>query len=205
MTPKDDDLVRDFLKGKESAFEELVYRYEKKVYSLCYRYVENQEDALDLAQEAFVRVYRFLPQFRFDAAFSTWVYRLTVNSCLDFLRRNKQNRTYSLDAPMELETGELKREVTDEGPSPLEELERKELRREVRMALDRLPEEQRVPIFLKEFQDMSYEDIAKILKVPLGTVRSRISRGRLKLKTILMEMELFTPGFHLTRQGEVET
>ncbi len=202
---KDGDLIKGFLAGKETAFEELVSRYEKKVYSLCYQYAGNQEDALDLAQETFLRVYRFLPKFRFDAAFSTWVYRLAVNTCLDFLRKQKHNPSLSLDAPLKLADGEtVGREVAAEDPSPVEELERKELRREILKALDRLPEEQRYPILLKEFQNLSYEEIADLLQVPLGTVRSRISRGRLKLKTIFLEMELLPAGLHLRRQGEVE-
>lgn len=205
MALKDDELIRDFLQGNEQAFEDLVSRYEKKVFSLCYHYAGTQEDALDLAQETFIRIYRFLPQFRFDAAFSTWVYRLTVNTCLDFLRKQKQNRAFSLDAPLQVEDGEISREVADDPQySPTAELEKKELRAEIRAALWRLPAEQRTPILLKEFQEMSYEDIARTLKVPVGTVRSRISRGRLKLKTIFLEMELLPAGRHLTKQGEVE-
>jgi RNA polymerase sigma-70 factor, ECF subfamily len=201
----DNDLIKQFLAGREQAFEDLVYRYERKVYSLCYQYVGNQEDALDLAQETFLRVYRFLPRFRFDAAFSTWIYRLAVNTCLDFLRKEKHHRSLSLDAPVKLAEGEaVDREVAGEEPTPAEELERKELRREIHKALEKLPEEQRLPIILKEFQELSYEEIAALLQVPLGTVRSRISRGRIKLKTILQEMELLPAGLHLRRQGEVK-
>ena len=202
---EDGELIKDFLAGKESAFEDLVHRYEKKVYSLCYKYVGNQEDALDLAQESFLRVYRSLSRFRFDAAFSTWVYRLTVNTCLDFMRQQKNKASLSLDAPLRLAEGEeVPREVADRGPSPVEELERKELRGEILRALEELPEEQRIPIVLKEFQDLSYEEIADLLQIPLGTVRSRISRGRLKLKTILLQRELLPARLHLRRQGEVE-
>lgn len=205
MTLKDDELIKEFLEGNEQAFEELVCRFEKKVYSLCFHYAGNQEDALDLAQETFIRIYRFLPQFRFDAAFSTWVYRLTVNTCLDFLRKQKQNRAFSLDAPLKVADGEISREMADDLQySPTEELEKKELRAEIRTALSRLPVEQKMPIIMKEFHEMSYEDIARILKCPVGTVRSRISRGRLKLKTILLEMELLPAGLHLKEQGEVE-
>lgn len=205
MVNNDNELIKEFLKGREPAFEELVCRYEKKVYTLCYQYVGNQEDALDMAQETFLRIYRFLPRFRFDAAFSTWVYRLTVNTCLDFIRKQKKNRSLSLDAPLHLAGGEtVEREMAHHGPSPAEALEKKEMQQEILKALDRLPEEQKMPIILKEFQDMSYEEIAGVLKVPLGTVRSRISRGRLKLKTILQEMELLPACLHLRRQGEVE-
>jgi RNA polymerase sigma-70 factor, ECF subfamily len=206
LAQKDNELIKDFLQGNEEAFEELVGHYEKKVFSLCFHYAGNQEDALDLAQETFIRIYRFLPQFRFDAAFSTWVYRLTVNTCLDFLRKQKQSRAFSLDAPLQTEDGDLSRELADDLKySPGEELAKKELRAEIRTALFQLPAEQRMPIILKEFQEMSYEEIARVLKIPVGTVRSRISRGRLKLKTILLEMELLPAGYHLKEQGEVGT
>ncbi len=201
---KDKELIKDFLQGNNSAFEKLVSCYEKKVYSLCYHYVGNQEDALDMAQEAFVRVYQNLEKFRFDATFSTWIYRLTVNTCLDFIRKERKNNTVSLDKKIITAEGEITREIVDDRILPLEELEKKELREEVKEALRSLPQEQRTVIILKDFQELSYEEISSVLKIPIGTVRSRISRGRIKLKTIFEDKELLLGKVHLNRQGEVE-
>ena len=196
MSDKNDaTLIKEFLQGNEAAFEELVYGYEKKLYSLCYHYSGNQEDALDLVQEAFLRVYRFLPKFRSDASFSTWIYRLTVNVCLDFLRKKKPVLAFSIDQPLSLEDGDVSREIADDTDTPLAILEKKEARQEIRKAIESLPQEQRVPIVLKEFQGLSYAEIAAVLRIPVGTVRSRISRGRLKLKDIFLRDGTIAAGF----------
>lgn len=192
----DEEIIRDFLQGKEAAFEKLVYRHEKKIYTLSYHYTGKQEDALDITQEIFLRVYRYLPKFRFKAAFSTWLYRLAVNTCLDFIRRQKKIVLFPLE-DSSFKQEELKESFTSAWKQPEKELERAELRQAVQACLNSLPEEQRVPLVLKEFQEMSYAEISLILKIPLGTVRSRISRGRHKLKKIFIERELLVPNAYL--------
>ncbi len=198
----DEGLIRDFLQGKEAAFEMLVYRYEKKLYTLCYHYMGSQEDTLDITQEIFLRVYRYLPKFRFEAAFSTWVYRLAINTCLDFIRKQKKVVLFPLE-DSSFKQEEIKESFTSAWNQPEKELERVELGQAVRACLASLPEEQRAPLALKEFQEMSYAEISLILKIPLGTVRSRINRGRHKLKKIFIERELFDPNVYLNKQGEV--
>jgi len=204
VAASDTELIKRFLKGDESSFEEIVFRYEKKVYSLCLCYTGNREDALDLTQETFIRIYRFLPGFRFDASFSTWIYRLANNTCLDFLRKQKKVKYLSLDNPVNLGKGGVPRELGNNGDDvSWLELEKKELRQEVHEAFNKLPLEQKEVLVLKEFQGLKYDEIAAILKIPIGTVKSRIRRGRLQLKTIFSQRELLTAENHLKKQGEV--
>ena len=177
-----DELVRAASKGDEEAFGELVRLHEKKVYNLALRLCGSPEDAADVAQEAFLSAWKGLPSFRGESGFSTWLYRLTSNACIDLLRRTKRQRSeVSLDGE---ETGI---DPVDPTPAPQEQAERAELRQAVTDALRQLGDSHRQALVLREMQELSYEEIAAVLDVDLGTVKSRISRARSALRKILQQ------------------
>jgi RNA polymerase sigma-70 factor (ECF subfamily) len=172
--PSDDrELVRRFLLGDARAFTTLVERHQARVYGLCLRVTGNPEDAADAAQEAFLSALRKLGQFRGDAAFTTWMHRVTVNACYDLLR--KRSRQPSLH----LVTDETF--VPEPGPPTPDHADEVAGTRDAAAALALVPEEFRVALVLADVQDLPYEEIAKILDVPVGTVKSRVFRGRVAL------------------------
>lgn len=180
MTP--DELARAAAGGDTTAFETLVGLYENKVYGLALRMCGNEEDAWDVSQEAFLAAWRALPGFRGESGFSTWLYRLTANAAIDCLRREKRRK-----GELSLEGGELPLTLPDAGPGPQEAAEGGELRAAVNTALSRLTDQHRTVLILRELQELSYEEIAGVLDLDLGTVKSRISRARRALRKILLE------------------
>lgn len=179
----DERLVRLAAAGDAGAFAQLVERYEDKVYSLAFRVCANPEDAADAAQEAFLSAWRGLPSFRGEAGFSTWIYRLTVNAAVDCLRRNRNQR-----GQISLDDGEIGLpDPADPAPGPQELAEGGELRAAVAGALRQLSDDHRQALVLRELRQLSYEEIAAILALDLGTVKSRISRARAALRKILLQ------------------
>jgi len=176
--------------GDQAAFEQLVLRYEKKVYSLALRLCGNPDDAQEAAQEAFVSAWQGLAFFRGDASFSTWLYRLTSNACMDLLRREQRHRS-AAGASLDDEAAGL--DVPDRGSTPQEEAERAELRRALERGLLALPAEYRAPLVLRELRQLTYDEIAAALELDLGTVKSRINRGRKQLRKWLSENGNFFP------------
>lgn len=179
-------VIRRVLDGDQEAFAELVTAYEKQVYNLCLRMCGNPEDARDLSQEAFVKAWRGLQFYQFEAAFSTWLYRLTSNVCIDFLRRKK--REPQTMPPLQNENGEdVEPEVADSHPDPEEQLLHRERQSQIVWAMGQLEPEFRQVLTLRVIQELSYEQIAEIMELKAGTVKSRIARARWKLKKILLE------------------
>ncbi len=176
-----DELVRAAAEGDQDAFAQLVRQYEDQVYRLALRMCPDPEDARDVAQEAFLSAWRGLPAFRREAGFATWLYRLTANAAIDHLRRTRRQR-----GNVSLDDEELQLDAVDEGPGPQQSAERRELREAVADGLRRLPDGHRAVLVLREFQGMSYQEIAETLSMDLGTVKSRISRARAALRKILM-------------------
>lgn len=165
--------------GDIDAFEEIVKTYEKKIYNLALRYVSNSEDANDIAQDVFLRVYKSLNGFKEESAFSTWIYRVAVNVCIDYMRKNKKNNTVSLTK--EDEDGEEEQiEIEDNSYSPEAVYDKTELRENIRNALDELSEDHRQVIILRDINGLNYDEIGKILDIGEGTVKSRIFRAREK-------------------------
>jgi len=183
------DIIEKCKLGDNNAFEILIKNYDKKVYNMIYRIMGNKEDALDLTQEVFIKVYKGISTFRGDSSFSTWLYRLATNTCFDENRKKKNKKTHSLDKPIETEYGEFKRDLRDDTYNPDEMLIKKEIQNLVQKAISMLPEEQRVMIVLRDIQGFTYKEISEILQCSMGTVKSRISRGRLALKNILESLE----------------
>ena len=181
------ELIQKAGRGDAYAFEQLMAAHENKMYAVALRMCGNREDAQDCLQEAMVRVYRALSGFKGQSSFSTWVYRITMNSCLDELRRRKNRMTSSLDAM--LENGFA---PSDDGDTPEQSSLRSEQRRALERAIRELPEDMRAAIVLRDVQGLSYEEIAQALEANVGTIKSRISRGREKLRGVLLEQpELF--------------
>ncbi len=193
----DEMLVKGCQKGQLEAFEELIKKYEKKVYSLCYRYSGNYDDANDLAQEAFLKVYNSIDKFKGKSAFSTWLYRVTANVCLDEMRKQKKS-PLSLDKPQETEEGEMYFSLPDQKYNPEVIAEKNDLRQLVHKGIGELPKEQRIIIILREMEELSYEEISEVLEISIGTVKSRLNRARKNLKEILSHnAELFPTNTHL--------
>ena len=182
------DLIRKAKQGDMLAFEELILKHEKIVYNLALRMMNHSEDAMDISQEVFLKAYRSLSNFDERSAFSTWLYRITHNTCIDEIRKRKGKQTYSLEEDLESEDGSMQRQVADDGDTPEESLMRKEQKSEILRALDTLSEEHKAAIILRDVKGMSYEEIAEILDLSLGTVKSRINRARNQLKTEILKI-----------------
>jgi len=197
-----EELARAAADGNPDAFEQLVRLYEQKVYALALRMCGNEEDAWDVAQEAFLAAWRALPGFRGEAGFSTWLYRLTANAAIDCLRREKRRK-----GDLSLDGGELPLVLADAGAGPEEAAEGGELRRAVNTALGRLTAQHREILVLRELQGFRYEEIAGLLGLDLGTVKSRISRARKALRKILLEdgnLSGYLPSKETERTGRGE-
>ena len=174
--------IKRAIRGDSDAFERLVKPYERKMYALAFRMCGNAEDASDCLQDAMLRIYRGLGSFKGEAAFSTWIYRIQVNVCRDFFRKLKHRRADSLDA-----ITEKGRDPVDTALTPDESAENADLKRQISNAIQQLPEDMRETLVLREIQGCSYEEIAQILDINIGTVKSRINRAREKLRNILSD------------------
>lgn len=181
MECSDQDLIKEAISGNLDAFEKLVAKYEKKVYAVAYRFSGNHTDAWDLAQEAFLKIYKGLPAFRGEASFSTWVYQITANVCRDDLRKRQRDKTVILEAwPLE-KAKAAGTEIAD-SLSPESSLLEKELRDDIQQLLNALSGEQRLVLVMREIEGFSYEEMAVQLGCNLGTVKSRLSRARQAFK-----------------------
>jgi RNA polymerase sigma-70 factor (ECF subfamily) len=182
-------LVRRCVAGDAVAWEEIVQRYHRRIYNICYRFAGSADDAQDLAQEVFIRMYRTLNSYDAErGAFMTWVTTLTRNLLVDHFRKTKNDRlTDSLDASASSEPDAmpLSDRIPDEGPAPDSGVQSRETRDVVHQALQKLSPELREAVILRDLQDMDYREIATVLKVPEGTVKSRINRGRAELGRLL--------------------
>lgn len=200
MHQDDDTLVRRSREGDLDAFEELVKRYEGKVYTIAYRFTGNHADAGDLAQEAFIKAFQALRSFRGDASFATWLYRIASNVCRDELRRQHRQKKVSLEEVMAQPGGNPS--LVAGGPSPQECLERNEIQELIQSQLDSLSGDHRLILVMREIQGLSYEEIAAALDCTLGTVKSRLSRARQTLKQkVLDHRELFDIEIRLDNKG----
>ncbi|BCK84852.1 sigma-70 family RNA polymerase sigma factor [Dysosmobacter sp. NSJ-60] len=175
--------------GDQESFEKLVRLYEKRVFSLTSRMCRNSADAEEAAQEAFLAAWQALPAFRGDASFATWLYRLVSNACVDILRREGRHQVM---AGPSLDDEESSPEPPDKSPSPHALAERAELRRQIEAGLAALPPEYRQVLILREIHQCTYDEIAQICSIDLGTVKSRINRGRKRLRKILLESGNFS-------------
>jgi len=174
MTWTDEELVARSIRGDADSFNELILRWERPIYALAYRTIGREEDARDVCQETFLRAFRALPGFRGQAKFSSWLYRIALNLCRDWMR--KERRTPVVQAPEDADLLDLAAAV--EPSESIEELVfRKDLSRRVELAMAKLPEEQRTAIILKEYHGMTFQEIADLAGCPLSTVKTRLYQG----------------------------
>ncbi|PYX67074.1 MAG: RNA polymerase subunit sigma-24 [Acidobacteria bacterium] len=182
-------LVRRCISGDAVAWEEIVQRYNRRIYNICYRFAGSPDDAQDLTQEVFIKMYRTLNSYDVErGAFMTWVTTITRNLLVDHFRKSKQDRmTDSLDsAPSEHEDAmPLSEQIPDKTAPPDSRVHNRETRETIHWALQKLSPDLREAVILRDLQDMDYREIATILKVPEGTVKSRINRGRAELARLL--------------------
>jgi RNA polymerase sigma-70 factor (ECF subfamily) len=178
------DLVRLSQEGSLGAFEELVARHRDKIYARAYSMMRNEDDALDLSQDAWVKGWRRLAQFQGDSSFVTWMTRIVINLCLDQLRKQKRQRTESIEA-LEEDAGGVERQMPVLNPNPTEGLERTELRQRIDRALAQLSHEHRTVLVLHEFEELEYKEIAKRMDCSIGTVMSRLFYARRRMASLL--------------------
>jgi len=182
-------LVRRCIAGDAEAWEEIVRQHSRRIYNICYRFTGSAENADDLAQEVFIKMYRTLSSYDPDkGAFTTWITTMTRNLLVDHFRKTKQDRaTDSLDAGLgeEEDSATLGDRIPDSAPTADDRIQRRETQEMVQKAIQKLSPELREAVILRDLQDMDYKEIAQALKVPEGTVKSRINRGRMELAKVL--------------------
>jgi len=195
-TQEEKDIIKKVTGGDKNAFEELVLANQKNVYNLALKMTKNADDALDISQEAFIKAYRQLSSFRGDSKFSVWLYRLTYNLCIDFLRKNSTAKTVSLD--FEDSAGDVKPlEIPDLRNLPEDNAIRIETRKNIADGIKELPDNHREILVMREVTGMSYEEISSSLGINAGTVKSRLARAREKLIEILSKKGTFPEGYRL--------
>ena len=180
--------MRAAQQGDMAAFEELVARHRDKVYARAYSMMRNEDEALDLSQEAWVKGWQRLKQFQGESSFGTWMTRIVINLCLDELRRQKRHRTDSIEA-MDEDSGGVERQMPVVTVNPTKGLERAELRKRIDEALGKLSNEHRTVLVLHEFEEMEYKQIAKTVGCSIGTVMSRLFYARRKLAALLADLK----------------
>jgi RNA polymerase sigma-70 factor, ECF subfamily len=181
MATPDEDLVAAFQSGDIAAFDELVQRWDRRIHGVVYRLIGNHDEARDLSQEAFLKAYRALGTFKRESRFSSWLYQIAINATRDRLRRRRRRTDLSLD---ELEN-KAEPALRDVRPSALDRIESDDLSRSIAAAMAALPEEQREVVILKEYEGLTFPEIAQTLDLPLSTVKTRLYRGLAQLRTRL--------------------
>ena len=187
------ELIAKAQKGDRGAFESLVKLHEKNVYNLALKLLKNRDDALDAAQDAFLKAWISIKSFRGESKFSSWLYQLTTNACLDLLRREKRHRAAT---PLEDEM-ELAADST-----PQQAAEAAELRESLQQALDSLTPEHRQIFLLRQMRQLSYDEIGRLLGLESGTVKSRLNRAKKQLRQILLQQGNFFPSSSVLPKGE---
>ncbi len=182
----DRNLVDAALTGDQKAYEQLVDKYQRALYFHILKLVRNRDIVDDLVQEVFLKAFDCLESYNRDYAFSTWIYRIAANHSIDYLRKKKLS-TLSIDEPIQGKDGDMTMELTDEGAGTDRDIMQKERRTLIRRAIESLPEKYRVVIRMRHMEEMSYEDIAENLNLPLGTVKAHIFRARELLNKYLKE------------------
>lgn len=175
------ELIEQAIQGDEAAYKQLLENYRGAIFNLLYKMVRNKEETEDLVQEAFIKAFRALPSFNEEYAFSTWLYKIAINNCIDHMRK-KRLKTYSMDKPVQSKDGEVDREFPDTSMSPDKQVLHEERTNIIEAAIDELPENYKIAIILRHSEEKAYEEIADILNIPLGTVKARIFRAREMLK-----------------------
>lgn len=192
--PVEDKLISLAQQGDLDAFDKLVRMYEKQVYNVALRFLGNPEDAFDVSQETFLRVFRSLSGFKGNSSFSTWLFRVENNICIDYARKASRKRRHEQSLVVDTEEGESTLEVPDLRYSPEDAVERAQLAESVQRCMRQLSDEHRRVLVLRESAGLSYAEIAEALGIEEGTVKSRIARARETLRVLLLKEGNFPPG-----------
>jgi RNA polymerase sigma-70 factor (ECF subfamily) len=190
MDAIEEKLIKKAQKGNRKAFEKLILQHEDHIYAIALKVLKNEADAYDAAQEICLKIYQKIDQFKFESAFSTWVHRLAVNTAIDEYRKLKRKlqKEYSYDQPITEDGGTMKDFIQDSGDTPESNLVRQEQIQMVWEALEKLKDEQKNIIIMKDIQGQSYQEISESLQINMGTVKSRLARSRIALKNVLQDM-----------------
>lgn len=183
----DEELIAQFQAGNEDAYLEIVERFKDRLFAFIYRFVGDEDLAEDLVQDTLIKVYTHRHAYREIARFSTWIYTIAGNLARTELRKRKRRATFSMSA---LGLGEREYELPSEDFTPSKTLEGEQTEKHIRIALAKLPLHFRTVIILRDVQELSYEEISKIMKIPLGTVKSRVNRARLRLQEMLSNLRI---------------
>lgn len=189
MANDEAQLITDSQRGDVRAFNLLVERYQGRLYNLCYRMLNDPEAAADVTQDAFVSAFRNIKRYR-GGSFAAWIMRIATNGCYDQLRARQRRPTTSIDALLEEDDDRAPRQLEDPSEPPDERSLRNELADEIQRGLQTLDPDQRIAIVMSDIQGLSYDEISAATGWPLGTVKSRLSRGRAQLRTVLRQGEL---------------
>lgn len=185
---EDTVLIRAVQAGDKAAFDELVLKHKDRLFNLVYWFLGDYHEANDCAQETFIKVFKSVNKFRFESAFSTWLYRIALNTCKNRIKSSAyrwKKKTVSLETSGGSKNGNPSSEIANGSPTPVMALEKKEKIMRIQKAINSLPEEQNQVVVLRDIQGFSYQDISDIIGLNLGTVKSRLARGRLELKNQL--------------------
>jgi len=189
--PSDSELIKRFLEGSEEAFNRLVLRHQRRAYNIAYRFLSQHEDALEVAQDAFVRAYRNLRRFKGRSSFKTWLYKIILNLARNRYRQRVSRgelKKVSLDNPKQYEDSEGPREIEDRTLSPMREIGGREIAQQIQRGLMQLAAEHRQVIILRHIEGLSYAEMSEVLQCAEGTVKSRLHRARLELRDVLREL-----------------
>lgn len=179
----DEELVKKVKDGDIDAFEDIIKKYEKKIFSLIYNMLRNENEIEDIAQEVFIKVYKNLDKFHGDSSLYTWIYKIATNLCLDQIKKRKD--IIYMDEKLRVNDDEVEIQIPSDEKTQDELYEQKELKQKLEKCIEKLPEKQRAMIVLRDIKGLAYDEIAEILELKLGTVKSQINRARLKLKELL--------------------
>ena len=182
-------------RGEDSAFAELLHRYRAPVFNLCLRMLKNRDDAEDVAQDVFIKVFSMLERYDERYAFRSWLFKIAANQCIDFIRTNRV-KLLRLDEPVHYRGEEIERQLPDDAPGPDEALQSREVASLLRQITDELPPHYKAMIVLRHQEQLSYEEIAQLMELPLGTVKARIHRARAMMKDKLSKRRGVGPLLH---------
>lgn len=191
QSQEDRVLVEDFHAKDAGAFDKLVVKYQDMIFNLCYRLIGDYDEAHDCAQETFIKVYRNLNSFKFKSSFSTWIYRIAVNTCKNYITSSAirmKMKMIRIDNPGRPGNGMQSIDIQDQSSNPAILFERREKERDIQMAIESLPRNQRILVVLRDIEGRTYEEIAAITGLKSGTVKSKLSRARQNLRERLKEV-----------------
>ncbi|WP_249168647.1 RNA polymerase sigma factor [Alkaliphilus sp. B6464] len=187
LSLKEASLIEQSKAGDIDSFEQLIAAHQKKAFNIAYRILGNLEDANDVTQEALIKAYKGIRKFNGKSSFSTWLYTIVNNACIDFIRKNRKTNVTYLDREYETEEGSYKLQMYGNEETPEELFEKKEVQKLVHEAINKLSYEHRRIIVLRDIEQFSYQEISQILNCSEGTVKSRINRARSNLKMLIKE------------------